>query len=243
MGRLEKISEQIPALFEKVISEAKPENITSVIRLLAQIDSETERQIYVEKTAKKFKIKPSVILKDIKKLSRPDVHQNKKVVADLPGLVDIVLNSDNEICFLMNGLILTTEKSIKIDGVDYIPPSPEDLPFALPRAEYVMTYHRKYFEEKDDLIINNKLYGDILKYFKRFSYLRESELQIVVLYVFLTYIADHPDVHYLLVLLFCAVPERGKTRTGKAFIYTARRGIHQPDLREANLFRYLRSTT
>src|SRR4030067_2586284 len=39
-------------------------------------------------------------------------------------------------------------------------------------------------------------------------------------------------------ILFYAVPERGKTRTGKAAIYIAYRGVHCVDLREANLFRF-----
>ena len=34
-----------------------------------------------------------------------------------------------------------------------------------------------------------------------------------------------------------AVPERGKTKTGQAMIYIAYRGIHQENLREADLFR------
>ena len=39
-------------------------------------------------------------------------------------------------------------------------------------------------------------------------------------------------------LLFFAVPERGKSRTGKSITYISYRGIHVVDLREANLFRF-----
>ncbi len=56
--------------------------------------------------------------------------------------------------------------------------------------------------------------------------------------VFLSYIHDHEDVHYLPILLFWAVPERGKSRTGKSIIYVAFRGIHLIDLRETNIFRF-----
>ena len=56
--------------------------------------------------------------------------------------------------------------------------------------------------------------------------------------VFLSYLQDHSDIHYLPMILFYAVPERGKSRTGKAITYISYRGVHVVDLREANLFRF-----
>ena len=57
-------------------------------------------------------------------------------------------------------------------------------------------------------------------------------------FVFLTYLHDHPQIDYCPYLLFYAVPERGKSRTGKSVAYVAFRGIHLIELREANIFRY-----
>jgi hypothetical protein len=231
--RLSELNEQIPQVFGKAIEKVKIEDLPGIIKALSQVGSETERAIYTEQLAKKFKISPGKIAKDIKILIRS---QNKKeVTANFPDLVDIAINSSEEVVFLLGGLDITTEKEVEIDGKIYIPPRKEDIPFSLPRAEYVFSHYRRYYENAES---DSALYHDLLTYFRRFSFLRENELQIIALYVFLTYIQDHKDIHYLAVILFYAVPERGKTRTGKAFTYVARRGIHQVDLREANLFRY-----
>jgi hypothetical protein len=54
----------------------------------------------------------------------------------------------------------------------------------------------------------------------------------------LTYLQDHAGIQYFPILLFFAVPERGKSRTGRTVTYISYRGIHVIDLRESNLFRY-----
>jgi len=55
---------------------------------------------------------------------------------------------------------------------------------------------------------------------------------------FLTYLHDHPGIDYCPYILFNAVAERGKSRTGKSVTYVAFRGIHLIELREATIFRY-----
>jgi hypothetical protein len=233
-NRLSELNEQIPKVFGEVIEKAKIGDIPEIIRALAQVDSETERAIYVEQLAKKFGIKSGKIAKDIKNTQSNRI-KNKKVTANFEGLIDLAINDDGEIVFLIKGLDLTIEKRVEVDDIVYTPPQKDDIPFSLPRAEYVVSHYRRYYDGVEQ---DGKLFDDVIEYFKRFSYISDRYWPIVVLCVFLTYIQDCSDIHYLPILLFYAVPERGKTRTGKAFIYVARRGVHQVDLREANLFRY-----
>lgn len=54
-------------------------------------------------------------------------------------------------------------------------------------------------------------------------------------WVFYTYLLEAAT--YSPEICFYAVPERGKTRTGKAMIYVARRGVHVESLRDAYLVR------
>jgi hypothetical protein len=91
----------------------------------------------------------------------------------------------------------------------------------------------RYFAQED-----TALYDDLLIYLKRFSALDYEQWTIVAHYVFLTYLHDNPGIDYCPYILFNAVPERGKSRTGKSVIYVSFRGIHLVELREATIFRY-----
>lgn len=146
-------------------------------------------------------------------------------------LVDIVTDNNGRVAYLVNNensLEVVTVR--EIDKVLYSPPSQQYLPFALASANNVL----KWCKSDND----QRLFEDVLTYLKRFSYLPQRQWLIIGYNVFLSYLQDHPDIHYLPMLLFYAVPERGKSRTGKAVIYISFRGIHIVDLREANLFRF-----
>jgi hypothetical protein len=157
--------------------------------------------------------------------------ETTKKSANFPGLVDLVRVESGRVCYMvLNDDELQIAEEYEIDGIKHIPPEQGHLPFLLPRAEEVM----RHFGNEDD----RKLFEDILTYLKRFSYLPEPMLYIIACKVFLTYIHDHPDIHYMPMILFFAVPERGKSRTGKSATYICYRGVHVVDVREANLFRY-----
>ncbi|HHT9106703.1 MAG TPA: hypothetical protein ACFYD7_12655 [Candidatus Wujingus californicus] len=147
------------------------------------------------------------------------------------GLVDIITDNSGRVAYLVNN-----ENSLEIatvweiDKVLYSPPDQRHLPFALPSANNVLEWYK--------IDSDQKLFDDVLTYLKRFSYLPERQWLIVGYNVFLSYLQDHPDIHYLPMLLFYAVPERGKSRTGKAVSSISYRGVHIVDLREANLFRF-----
>lgn len=160
---------------------------------------------------------------------------SKKTVmsAKFPGLIDISMDANKEVCYLIKkDGSLQIEKEWKIEGTTYTPPEAEQLPFKLPRAEAVLHWY--------GYDVNTNIFDDLLAYLKRFSCLSESQWYIVACNIFLSYIHDHEDIHYLPELLFYAVPERGKSKTGKAIVFVSYRGIHTQELREPILFRYSR---
>lgn len=160
-----------------------------------------------------------------------------KLSACFPGLIDVCEAQDGQLLYLVvkDGLLSLQENAI-INGCEVIPPDRDDLPFTLPQAERVM----EYINQDDPT-----LFHDVVAYLKRFSALDDHQWSIVAHFLFLTYLQDHQDIYYSPILLFYAVPERGKSRTGKSLTYIAFRGIHLNELREANILRYcenLRST-
>lgn len=152
-------------------------------------------------------------------------------LATFPGLVDICESDTGQLLYLVyqDGEFIWVDSVEIASGVTATPPEREHFPFLLPRAKEVIRYL-----EEDDLC----LYADLLTYLQRFSALDDQQWAIVIHFIFLTYLHDHPQIDYCPYLLFYAVPERGKSRTGKSVSYVAFRGIHLIELREAVIFRY-----
>jgi len=150
--------------------------------------------------------------------------------AYFPGLVDICINDDGQLVYMIlkDGELILAPEYIK-ETESFSIPEKKHFQFTIPRATEVL----RYFNQED-----NYLYDDLLSYLKRFSALDDEQWNIIVHYIFLTYLHDHPSIDYCPYLLFNAVPERGKSRTGKSISYVAFRSIHLVELREANIFRY-----
>lgn len=224
---------EVKALPER-ITEAKADDIEEILREIAsaRIHSETERAILIESLSKRLNIGKRAIQKDINALSGDMRNEIQATIsANVPGLVDLVLTESGAIAYLIkNDAILEVVTIYEQSGTLYSPPEKQYLPFELSRAEEVIKWH-----QADN---DSKLFEDILTYLRRFSYLPDYQWLIVACNVFLSYIQDHPDIHYMPMILFYAVPERGKSRTGKAVTYLSYRGVHVVDLREANLFRF-----
>lgn len=150
--------------------------------------------------------------------------------AYFPGLVDVCSNDDGQLVYVIlkdGELILTPEHNTETESFSI--PEKKHFQFTLPRAAEVL----RYFAQEDPA-----LYPDVLSYLKRFSALDDEQWAIVAHFVFLTYMHDHPGIDYCPYILFNAVPERGKSRTGKSISNVAFRGIHLVELREATIFRY-----
>ena len=154
----------------------------------------------------------------------------EKLSAYFPGLVDVCEGTEGQFLYMtMNGGLPQFEESACTESGNVIPPESEHLPFSIPRADKVL----EYFGQDDP-----NLYHDVRKYLKRFSALDDLQWSVVAHYVFLTYLHDHKEIDYCPYILFYAVPERGKSRTGKSVAYLAFRGVHLIEMREANIFRY-----
>ena len=223
---------EVKSLSER-IAEATLENMPEILKRIAEVESETEKAILIEALSKQLNIGKRYIQNDIKKLSETGKTEDRLTVynAHFQGLVDLGLDENGNVAFLIKDKDSLEVATIwEIDGLLYSPPEKAYLPFELPNAKAVIIW---YESDNDQM-----LFKDVIAYLKRFSYLTKEQLLIITCKVFLTYIQDHPAIHYLPMILFYAVPERGKTRTGKAVIYIAYRGVHCVDLREANLFRF-----
>lgn len=159
-----------------------------------------------------------------------DSFNDSSLSAYFPGLVDVCVNDDGQLVYviLKDGELVITEEHTTETEIFSLPEK-KHFPFAVPRAAEVL----RHFNQSD-----HALYDDVLSYLKRFSALDDEQWAIVAHYVFLTYLHDHPAIDYCPYILFNAVPERGKSRTGKSVSYIAFRGIHLVELREANIFRY-----
>jgi len=159
-----------------------------------------------------------------------DSFNDSALSAYFPGLVDVCSNDDGELVYaILRDGELVLDREFITETESFSIPEKIHFQFTIPRAAEVM----RYFAQDD-----SSLYDDLLSYLKRFSALDDEQWTIVAHYVFLTYLHDHPGIDYCAYILFYAVPERGKSRTGKSVTYVAFRGIHLVELREAAIFRY-----
>jgi hypothetical protein len=159
-----------------------------------------------------------------------DTFNESSLSAYFTGLVDVCINDDGQLVYaiLKDGELVLDQEYVTETEIFSIPER-KHFQFTIPRASEVL----RYFNQED-----KALYDDLLSYLKRFSALDDEQWAVVAHYVFLTYLHDHPGIDHCPYILFNAVPERGKSRTGKSVIYVAFRGIHLIELREATIFRY-----
>jgi hypothetical protein len=217
-----------------------PDNLQRIIKEIACVQNEADRSLFINKLHEKTGVTKNAIKKDMgvycsDSIDTPKESKGKDIIcAKFTGLVDVVLNDSRGTAFLIkdkNGELNLASKWDNSNSGFYVPPKKAELPFELPLAENVMECYKNE---------DHTLFEDLKTYFKRFSYLPDEQWLVLIMSVFLSYIQDHDDIHYLPYILFFAVPERGKSKTGKAMTYVCYRGIHVVELREANLFRYAR---
>lgn len=158
--------------------------------------------------------------------SKPDVEAVYR--ARFEGLIDLVEHK-GEVKFLVKeGDKLLILPHVKRDGELYSPPPKKKIPWLLPRGEEVEKYYRTDTDAR--------LYDDLLAYHKAVSELPSEEYyDLLVAWDFHSYVLE--AVRYTPYIWLFAIPDRGKSRTGKGLIYVAYRGIHVESLREAYLVR------
>lgn len=159
--------------------------------------------------------------------SKPDVEAVYRARFD--GLVDLV-EHEGEVAFLVkDGDRVLILPHVERDGTRYVPPPKKKIPWLLPSGEEVL----KHYSGDTDAA----LYDDLLAYHKAVSELPcEEYYDLLVAWVFHSYLLE--AVRYTPYLWLYAIPDRGKSRTGKGMIYVAYRGIHVESLREAYQVRF-----
>lgn len=155
--------------------------------------------------------------------------------AHFDGLVDLVEFEGRPAFFIKEEGHLKVLPHKELNGQRYLPPPKDQIPWILPRASEVLNYHN-LFNALEPSVVDSNLFEDLIAYHKEISELPSEEYYILLAaWVMHTYLMESFD--YSPILLFFAVPERGKSRTGKGLVYVAYRGVHTETLNEANLFR------
>ena len=209
------------------------------LQRIAKIENEVKRESEISKFKLITRIGKQAIRKEIAKIRRDatadDAEQKKdeepeQHTANFPGLVDIVADEAGDPAFLIlkDGELIISKEQTNQDDELLQPPRKEAIPFLLANAEDII----EEFETDSDAA----LFVDLVKHFKNVSELpTESHYELLAWWTLHTYV--HRKGEYSPYLWFFAIPERGKSRTGKAAIHLAYRGIHVESMRDAYLIR------
>jgi hypothetical protein len=184
-----------------------------------------DRKSYRDKTITKALAKVLESEKEKTEQKKPKIFYT----AVFPALVDIVEDDSGAPSFLiMQKGNLQVIPRIEEEGRVIVPPPAETLRWLLPRAAEVL----KHYTEDTD----RQLCEDLIQYHKGISELpSEAHYLLLALWDFHSYMAHKSQ--YSPMLWLYAIPERGKSRTGKGCIYVAFRGLHLESLRDAFIVR------
>ena len=162
--------------------------------------------------------------------------QNKKIIitADFPELVDLVEHNERPaFAIKSNGAIEIVPQAEK-DHAILVPPSADKIPWLLPRGAEVIKHYREIVQSPTNY--NAKLFAELVSYHQLVAELPDDAYyDLIAAWDMHTYRLE--AVQYSPIIYCYAVPERGKSRTGKAAIYVAYRGIHLESLREPYIIR------
>jgi hypothetical protein len=180
--------------------------------------------------AKKLGTKaPAGLASKLAAARRGEKAEKRRLTARFDGLVDLV-EKDGAVVFLtLKGSSLDIRDTVEIDNYTFTPPAREYLPFVLPRASEVLRYYESDRPET--------LFIDLIAYFQLAAEVPMSaHYKLLAWWATHTYFYDRFDYSPILALI--GLPERGKTRLGKALVNISYRGVETETLREANLFRW-----
>lgn len=178
-------------------------------------------------------VNPSPVAKSNQK-KREHIDKTK-YRAHFEGLVDIVENEGKSAFLVKNGSKLETLNKIELDGQIYFPPPIDKIPFQLiPALEIIKNY------KSVGSLLNSgngyNLYDKIKKYLYSVSDLGCDEYyDLCATWIMHTY--RHEATHFFPILWLFAIPDRGKTRTGKGMIFASYRGMHVESLAQAYILR------
>ena len=151
------------------------------------------------------------------------------------GLVDVVESGGDAVFLTESEAGLKVAEVATVGEKILIPPEIDLIPWPLPRASEVIRAFESY-KTGNVAELDHKLFDDLVSYHKSISELPSVEYyDFVALWVMHTYLFEHWE--YSPILCLFAVPERGKSRTGKGVVFVSHRGVHVESLREAYLLR------
>lgn len=154
--------------------------------------------------------------------------------ARFAGLVDIVEHEGKPAFLIKEGAGVAIKTLVEVAGKRLCPPDREQLPWMLANAPDVVGHFDKF--SKAPLDEAKSLFDDIVTHLKAASELpANAHYSLLAAWVLHTYL--HEQFQYSPILSFFALPERGKSRTGKSLIYLAYRGVHVESVREAFIVR------
>ena len=165
----------------------------------------------------------------------PNKRTKRDYTAEFDNLIDLVLQNDKPVFLVKNAGKLEIWDHVKIGGKTFYPPEPAAIPFSLPDAGEVIEKYQSDSQiptETADLAT----FDALIQYHKEISELpTEQHYLLLAAWDIHTYFQD--QFQYFPIICLFAVPERGKSRTGKAMINVAYRGLHVESLREAYILR------
>lgn len=159
----------------------------------------------------------------------------KKIVltARFEGLIDIVEHQGNSAFLLIReGQPIVTHE-LEDDCQIWMPPPIENIPWGLANGSSVLDIYEQETNPKE---VNAKLFDDLVSFFKSVAELPSDEhYDLIAAWEMHTYLLE--AAQYSPIIWFYAVAERGKSRTGKAMIFIAWRGLYVESLREPYIIR------
>lgn len=157
-------------------------------------------------------------------------------IAVFDGLIDLVEQDGRPAFLIKDDDGYSIRFQVEIDGTLYVPPPQKQIPWTLPRAEEVLKFISLQ-EEIGQQVSDQALYEDLRKYHRSISELPDERYyDLLVGWDFHTYCIE--SSRYSPVLSFYALPEKGKSRTGRGMIHVAYRGVHVESPRDAYLIRF-----
>ena len=240
------LTHELELIPEDIAKTELPKKLDPIMRRLAKADP-AAAEAYLAYTIKpRFGLSGKdltayrKVLKEHKRADAPNVHTASKngdlvYTANFDRLVDLVSHQDAPAFLIKDNSGLFIVRQFARDGVIHVPPPGEQIPWLLPRGDEVTKFYKlqKVLSPQQS---NAALYDDLLAYHQNISELPSDEhYDLLAAWDIHTYCLEH--VQHSPEICFDAVPERGKSRTGKGMIHVAYRGIHVESLRDAYLVR------
>ncbi|MFH1374369.1 MAG: hypothetical protein ABII79_11285 [bacterium] len=155
--------------------------------------------------------------------------------ARFEGLVDVVEHDGKAAFLVKNDDRLEIQTSVDIDGTSHHPPPARQIPWELPRGKKVVEIYNDESQMRPGEA-DWATFGEVVSYLKQNSQLpADGHYDLLAAWILHTYCLE--QCQYSPVICLFAVPERGKSRTGKGAIYVAYRGIYVESLRDAYMVR------